>query len=79
MGAFFQALGNSIKTLFTSVVQCALMLATAVLLAHVGTVYTVWLTFVITEILVAGLAAFLMRGVSKNTIASIPDKGTVII
>lgn len=74
LGAFFQALGNSGKTLFTSIVQCVLMLATAAILAHIGTVYTVWFAFVITEVLVAGLAIYLMGGVSKRTIAAIPDK-----
>lgn len=74
LGAFFQALGHSGKTLMTSVLQFVLMLTTAIILAHVGTVYTVWFAFVITEVLVALLAICLMWVVTKKTIAAIPDK-----
>ena len=49
-----------------SILQFILLLTTAVILAHVGTVYTVWFVFVITEVLVAGAAVFLMCVVTKR-------------
>lgn len=73
LGAFFQALGNSRKTLATSIVQLVIMLASAVILSKIGTVYTVWTSFVITEVLVAGLAFIFMKGVYRNTIQHIPS------
>lgn len=68
LGAFFQALGSSRKTLITSVAQLILMLVSAGVLAHIGTVYTVWFAFIITEVLVAAIAAFFMKKVSTDTI-----------
>jgi putative MATE family efflux protein len=73
LGSFFQALGHSSKTLITSASQFVLMLATAMILAHIGTVYTVWFAFVITEVLVAGIAIFLMHMVTKATLSTVPD------
>jgi len=72
LGAFFQALGNSRKTLLTSVVQLVIMLTSAVILSKIGTVNTVWFAFVITEIIVAGLAVVLMKSVRNETIQKIP-------
>ena len=72
LGAFFQALGNSRKTLLTSVVQLVIMLTSAVILSKIGTVNTVWFAFVITEIIVAGLAVVLMKSVWNETIQKIP-------
>ena len=72
LGAFFQALGNSRKTLLTSVVQLVIMLTGAVILSKIGTVNTVWFAFVITEIIVAGLAVVLMKSVWNETIQKIP-------
>ncbi len=72
LGAFFQALGNSRKTLLTSVVQLVIMLTGAVILSKIGTVNTVWFAFVITEIIVAGLAVVLMKSVRNETIQKIP-------
>lgn len=73
LGAFFQALGNSRKTLATSIVQLVIMLVSAIILSKVGTVNTVWFAFVITEVLVAGLAIVLMRAVYSRTIQNIPE------
>ena len=73
LGAFFQALGNSRKTLLTSVVQLAVMLTSAIILSRVGTVNTVWFAFVITEVLVAALAILLMKLVYSRTICNIPQ------
>ena len=73
LGAFFQALGNSSKTLATSIVQLVIMLVSAVILSKVSTVNTVWFAFVITEVLVAGLAIVLMRAVYGRTIQNIPE------
>lgn len=78
LGAFFQALGNSRKTLMTSIVQLVIMLTSAIILSKVGTVNTVWFAFVITEILVAALAIMLMKLVYSRTIQSIPTEGTKI-
>ena len=72
-GSYFQALGHSTKTLITSLAQCGIMLTTATFFSHVGTVYTVWYAFVITEILVAVLALLFMRVVWKKTIQPLPD------
>ena len=74
LGAFFQALGNSKKTLVTSIAQLILMLVSATALAHIGTVNTVWFAFLITEVLVAALAAFFMKQVAADTIQSIPAR-----
>ncbi len=71
LGAFFQALEKSMNTLLVSIFQCILMLVTAFLLAHFGTVYTVWYAFVITEIVVAGIAVLFMRNVNRTVIAQI--------
>ena len=73
LGAFFQALGNSRKTLLTSVVQLVIMLTSAMILSRIGTVYTVWSAFVITEVLVAMLAVILMKAVNNKTISRIPS------
>ena len=73
LGAFFQALGNSRKTLMNSIVQLVIMLTSAIILSKVGTVNTVWFAFVITEVLVAGLAVILMRAVYSRTIQNIPE------
>lgn len=73
LGAFFQALGRSRLTLITSVVQLCVMLTSAMLLAVVGTVNTVWFAFVITEVLVAALAVTFMGRVYTGTIRQIPD------
>ena len=72
LGAFFQALGNSRKTLLTSVVQLVIMLTSAIILSKVGTVNTVWFAFVITEVLVTLLAVILMKEVNSKTISKIP-------
>ena len=71
LGAFFQALGNSRKTLVTSISQLIIMLATAIILSRIGTVYTVWFAFIITEVFVAGIAVSFMINVSTNTIQKI--------
>lgn len=73
LGALFQALGNSRKTLLTSVVQLVIMLTSAMILSKMGTVYTVWFAFVITEVLVPILAAILMKAVNSKTISGIPS------
>ena len=73
LGSYFQALGHSTRTLITSLAQFGIMLTTATFFSHVGTVYTVWYAFVITEILVAALALLLMRVVWKKTIQPLPD------
>ena len=73
LGAFSQALGNSRKTLLTSVVQLVIMLTLAIILSKIGTVTTVWFAFVITEVIVAGLAVMLMRTVYIGTICNIPQ------
>ena len=73
LGAFFQALGNSRKTLLTSVVQLVIMLTSAIILSKMGTVNTVWFAFVITEVLVAMLAVILMKAVNSKTISRIPS------
>ena len=72
LGAFFQALGNSRKTLLTSVVQLVIMLTSAMILSKIGTVHTVWFAFVVTEVLVTMLAVILMKAVNSKTISSIP-------
>jgi len=74
-GAFFQALGNSQKTLVTSISQLVLMLTAAVILAHIGSVYTVWYAFDITEALVAALAIFFMRKVVSKTLGPASRSG----
>ncbi|MCR4950304.1 MAG: MATE family efflux transporter, partial [Solobacterium sp.] len=68
-GAFFQALGHSTKTLLISLMQLGIMLASAVLLARTGTVYTVWFAFIITEVTVAGIAAMFLLYVNRSVIA----------
>lgn len=73
LGAFFQALGNSRKTLLTSVVQLVIMLTSAMILSKIGTVNTVWFAFVITEVLVTLLAVILMKSVNSKTISRIPS------
>lgn len=78
LGAFFQALGNSRKTLLTSVVQLVIMLTSAIILSKIGTINMVWFAFVITEVLVAALAFLLMKLVNSRTIQSIPTEGTKI-
>ena len=78
LGAFFQVLGNSRKTLLTSVVQLVIMLTSAIILSKIGTINTVWFAFVITEVLVAALAFLLMKLVYSRTIQSIPTEGTKI-
>lgn len=78
LGAFFQALGNSRKTLLTSVVQLVIMLTSAIILSKIGTINMVWFAFVITEVLVAALAFLLMKFVYSRTIQSIPTEGTKI-
>ncbi len=67
-GAFFQALGHSSKTLFTSVMQLCIMLASAFLLSRVGTVNTVWFAFIITEVIVAGISTLFLMVVSRSTL-----------
>ncbi|WP_455537989.1 MATE family efflux transporter [Terrisporobacter sp.] len=71
LGAFFQALGKSMNTLMVSIIQCVLMLVTATLLAHFGSVYTVWFAFIITEVIVALIAGLFMRNVNENVILRI--------
>ena len=71
LGAFFQALDKSKLTLFTSIVQFIFMLFMAGVLAYIGTVFTIWFAFVITEIIVAMIAIYFMRDVSKNVISNI--------
>ena len=73
LGAFFQALGNSRKTLLTSVVQLVIMLTSAMILSKIGTVNTVWFAFVITEVLVTLLAVLLMKEMNSKTISRIPS------
>ncbi|MBR4163833.1 MAG: MATE family efflux transporter, partial [Solobacterium sp.] len=68
-GAFFQALGHSSKTLFTSVMQLIIMLVTATILSKIGTVYTVWFAFIITEVIVAGIASLFLLLVYRGTIS----------
>ena len=72
LGAYFQALGHSSKTLITALIQLGIMLTTALIFAHVGTVYTVWYSFVIIEVLVAAVAVIFMRVVWRNTIQCLP-------
>ena len=71
LGAFFQALGNSRKTLVTSITQLAIMLTSAIILSRIGTVYTVWFAFIITEVIVAAIAVGFMINVSTNAIQKI--------
>ncbi len=71
LGSFFQALEKSMDTLIVSIIQCVLMLVTAAVLAHFGTVYTVWLAFIITEVIVAGIAVIFMRNVNRNVIQKV--------
>ena len=68
LGAFLQALGNSKKTLITSIAQLILMLISAAVLAHIGSVNTVWFAFIITEAGIACLAAFFMKNVYTSTL-----------
>ena len=68
LGAFLQALGNSKKTLITSIAQLILMLISAAVLAHIGSVNTVWFAFIITEAVIACLAAFFMKNVYTSTL-----------
>lgn len=77
LGAFFQALGHSKMTLITSIAQLAIMLISAIVLAHTGTVYTVWFSFVITEVLVVFLAIGFMINVSKHTINALPTESRI--
>lgn len=74
MGAFFQALDGSVKTLVTSIVQCVLMLCSSFILARIGDVYTVWYAFIITEVAVALIAILFMKDTSRNVIQAIPNK-----
>ncbi len=73
LGAFFQALGHSSKTLFTSILQLLIMLAAAFTLSRIGTVHTVWFAFIITEVTVAAIACILMVSVYRSTVAVIPE------
>ena len=73
LGAFFQALGHSSKTLFTSILQLLIMLAAAFTLSRIGTVHTVWFAFIITEVTVAAIACVLMLSVYRSTVAAIPE------
>ena len=51
------------------------MLTAAVILAHIGSVYTVWYAFDITEALVAALAIFFMRKVVSKTLGPASRSG----
>lgn len=53
LGAFFQALGHNKLTMVTSISELVLMMAVATILSRVGTVYTVWFSFIITELMTA--------------------------
>ena len=66
-------LGNSRKTLLTSVVQLVIMLTSAIILSKIGTINTVWFAFVITEVLVAALAFLLMKLVYSRTIQGLEE------
>ncbi len=67
-GAFFQALGHSKITMFTSIIELVLMLTIAIVLRMVGTVYTVWFCFILTEAIVAAFAILFMQKVNRETI-----------
>ncbi|MBQ7993457.1 MAG: MATE family efflux transporter, partial [Solobacterium sp.] len=68
-GAFFQALGRSTLTLFTSVMQLALMLVSAFLLSRTGNVNNVWFAFIITEVTVACISALFLMMINRRTLA----------
>ncbi len=79
IGAFCQALNHSKLTMITSIAELVLMMTTAIILSKVGTVYTVWFAFIITELIVAGMAVFFLRKVNTDTILKIQDKSNTII
>ncbi len=73
IGAFFQALGHSKLTMVTSISEFMLMMISATILSRIGTVYTVWFAFIITEAIVATIAILFMRKVSRDTIGEIEE------
>lgn len=73
LGAFFQALGHSKMTLVTSLAQLCIMLASALVLSRIGTVYTVWYAFVITEVIVAAVSVCFMTRVSRHTLGQMSE------
>lgn len=71
IGSFFQAFGESQKTLVTSILQCTLLLSIATFLAKVSDVYHVWYAFVLTEGIVVVIAALLIKKMYKSIIAKL--------
>ncbi|WP_041138865.1 MATE family efflux transporter [Beduini massiliensis] len=69
IGSYLQALGESNKTLLTSIMEFILMLLIAALLANTGNIDIVWYAFVMTEAIVVFIACFFMRSVYKTKIA----------
>ncbi len=74
LGAFFQALEHSKLTMVTSITEFVLMMAAAMTLSRIGTVYTVWFAFPVTELIVAGMAVLFMKKVSRETILCMEDR-----
>jgi putative MATE family efflux protein len=70
-GAFFQALGRSTLTLFTSVMQLVLMLSSAFLLSRTGNVNNVWFAFIITEVTVAFVSSLFLLMINRRILAYI--------
>ncbi len=76
LGAFFQALGHSKLTMATSITEFVLMMTAAMILSRIGSVYTVWIAFPITELVVVGMAVLFMIQVNRKTIRQMPDRTT---
>lgn len=74
-GSFFQALGHSNKTLIISIVQICILFLSAFTISKIGDVYSIWSSFLITELIVSAISLFVMRYVYSTTIGKISEYG----
>lgn len=74
MGSVFQALGNGVYSMVVSIVrQLVVLLPVAFLLALLGNVNLVWLSFPIAELFSLGLSTFYLLRINKKIISKIGE------
>lgn len=73
-GSVFQALGNSVYSMITSIMrQIVVLLPAAFLLSLLGNVDYVWWSFPIAEVMSATMTFIFFRKMNRNIISKIPD------
>lgn len=74
-GSLFQAVGNSVYSMVTSIMrQIVVLIPAAILLSKLGSVDYVWWAFPIAEIMSAATTIFYMKRIYKNVLVKIPKE-----